>query len=149
MAPRRLGCRCDLAACGRWESPSRAPSTATCRGILCPIPTLPIRSTGFFDGLQAVGALFLAVLVCSVDIVGLAVSPQWSSVRAQIKWLILAGVASAAFWIQALTTTWTTSDSFFLSLVLALMPLAVGVAILRYRLYDIDRIISRTTSYAW
>jgi hypothetical protein len=37
--------------------------------------------------------------------------------------------------------TWAISISF------AVLPLAIGAAVLRYRLYDLDRIISRTLAW--
>jgi hypothetical protein len=40
------------------------------------------------------------------------------------------------------------TENFVIALALTAVPISIGIAILRYRLYDIDRIISRTVSYA-
>ncbi len=78
-------------------------------------------------------------------------------VREQLKWLIaVAAVATVAFPTAFLlqpsdpSQPSAAADGMFLLGFAALLalPAAIGVAILRYRLYDIDRIISRTISYA-
>jgi len=72
--------------------------------------------------------------------------------RTQIKWVVAAAVVTLVTELvnvatfnpeapDALTTT-------LASVGIALIPIAMGFAILRYRLYEIDRIISRTLAYA-
>ena len=67
--------------------------------------------------------------------------------RQQMKWFLatvallvtaslLAGVSDALLFV------------FTFLLALAFLPIAVGIAVLRYRLYDIDRLISRTIGWA-
>jgi hypothetical protein len=76
--------------------------------------------------------------------------------RAQLKWLVYAGALIvvalvAEVLLMRIMGTGTAANNLQNALstgVLALVPLAIGVAILRYRLYDIDRIISRTLAYA-
>ncbi len=67
--------------------------------------------------------------------------------RAQIKWVIYAGALTFGGFLVAFTTD--SAIGFFLGLVgLAAIPIAAGLAILRYRLYEIDRIVNRTVVYA-
>ena len=71
--------------------------------------------------------------------------------RHQLKWplgaVALFGVVYGATAIGSSFTTGGLADLVF-GLSLAGLPVAVAIAVLRYRLYEIDRIISRTVSYA-
>jgi hypothetical protein len=70
--------------------------------------------------------------------------------RQQLRWLS-AGVAPVAVAVAALAVQALTGSHVNLNwlpgVCLAILPLAIGAAILRYRLYDLDRIISRTVTY--
>lgn len=70
-------------------------------------------------------------------------------VRAQIRWLaVVAVLAVVAFAISLLPLPGLDGLMFGLGLVLAAsMPVAIGIAITRYHLYDIDRLINRALVY--
>ena len=76
--------------------------------------------------------------------------------RAQLRWLVYAGaLIVVAFFAdtvaEQITGPGTTANNLQNAVSsggAALIPVAIGVAVLRYRLYDIDRIISRTLAYA-
>ncbi|HEY7968984.1 MAG TPA: hypothetical protein VID95_03250, partial [Candidatus Limnocylindrales bacterium] len=71
--------------------------------------------------------------------------------RQQLKWfLFVASISAACLAVSIVTVTGPISDSaWILGLVtMAFVPIAIGVAVLRYRLYEIDRIVSRAVGYA-
>ena len=67
--------------------------------------------------------------------------------RQQLRWFLL---ATATFLASLVATFATGLDGLFIVALLAAagIPIATGIAILRYRLYDIDRLISRTIGWA-
>jgi uncharacterized membrane protein YidH (DUF202 family) len=76
--------------------------------------------------------------------------------RAQLRWLVYAaGLIVTAFLAEILAAKVIGQGAAANNLqnavsggAAALIPVAIGIAVLRYRLYDIDRIISRTVAYA-
>jgi hypothetical protein len=124
-------------------------------------PNLPGLSNPF--GVAAAAVPFDAAVAGLAGLVGCVVLAVWSLVargrrgtaieRQQIKWLAWSGclvavalVPAVAFSLTPGTAARLASAAVFAA-VLA-MPPAIGFAVLRYRLYDIDRVISRTVAYA-
>jgi hypothetical protein len=71
--------------------------------------------------------------------------------RQQLKWFTFAAALTAVLpptlGVLAEQVDYPLVGAVFFSLVIVLLPTAIGVAILKYRLYDIDRVINRTLVY--
>jgi hypothetical protein len=73
--------------------------------------------------------------------------------RQQLKWLasgVLIGVAGLVFGLAAPgnVSAVVRAITSVISFGIVALPVSIGVAVLRYRLYEIDRIVSRTLAYA-
>jgi hypothetical protein len=70
--------------------------------------------------------------------------------RQQLKWL--GSAATICVVALVLTVVWSNAPAIVSDILfpvgLTALPLAMGVGILRYRLYEIDRLVSRTLAYA-
>jgi hypothetical protein len=107
-----------------------------------PIGRKPVQALIFTGGLVASGSLILRLRKGS-----------WVE-RQQIKWLAYAAAAATGGGILAYTlpeamgAPWVTSAGYVLSVLGVLgIPISIGIAILRYRLYEIDTLINRTLVY--
>jgi hypothetical protein len=68
--------------------------------------------------------------------------------RQQLKWLASGGAVTLIVLAVSFGISSTGAAGEVLGIGLAGLPVGIGVGILKYRLYDIDRIISRAVSYA-
>ena len=126
-----------------------------------PSPPNPVGVTGPAGDIFTIMAFGGVVLIAATGlaaIVSLAVRYRRARTaeRAQLKWLLYAGaLIVAALLAEALVeqiigpgAATGNLQNAVLSGAVALVPVAIGIAVLRYRLYDIDRVISRTLAYA-
>jgi hypothetical protein len=106
--------------------------------------------------------LFVACILASAVSLILRYRHSGGEVREQIKWIALAGsfvglllstvlgliiVAEVMRGSGGSTPLWLQGLLFVMLLSFAGVPVAIGFAVLRHRLYDIDRIINRTLVY--
>jgi hypothetical protein len=121
--------------------------------------TNPLALPGLGGPLLAVNTLAGAVILLTVPLAAVSLVVRFRHARGlerqQLRWLAFAaGLASAAavFVLAGMSLPMSAGLSRALitwggGVFLALLPLAIGAAVLRYRLYDLDRIISRTVAY--
>ncbi len=103
-----------------------------------------LSGNGSGGGFAVTIALLYALLILSWVVAKVLDYRRSTGIRRQqLKWLWAGGATS----IVALLITLSVNGS-FVFLGIAALPISIGVGILRYRLYEIDRLISRTLSYA-
>jgi hypothetical protein len=161
-----------------WAVSVALTATALVSHVLYPLPAKPASVTGggldgavgivFIGAFATVGALlawkrpgnpigwllsaialaFAATGAAAVASLAFRYRRARTAERAQLKWLVYAAAVIVVAELASALLASTNLQNAISSGTLALVPLAIGVAVLRYRLYDIDRIISRTLAYA-
>jgi hypothetical protein len=151
---------------GRLRSPRWRPAAIVAVGSMAVASLSLMLNPGSVDGfptlhhpgIQSLHPLLVgtviaaAVALFAVAVIGLAgLVREYRSAhgveRQQMRWLAAGGsgallaLATGAFTPQ---NGWGSAASSF---GLACIPMSIGVAVLRYRLYDLGRLVSRTVSY--
>jgi hypothetical protein len=113
----------------------------------------PVGLSGTPDPEEGVvGAVLLGLLLACVAAAATSVVLRFRRSqgveRQQLKWFTYAATLMALFMLLSdyLFPQSSVVDALY-GFVVALVPVAAGVAVLRYRLYDIDRLINRTLVY--
>jgi hypothetical protein len=121
-------------------------------GIVNPLGIEALRSLDRVPQIDIILPVLLIVLVlCSVASLVVRFRRSSGEERQQMKWLTYAAAAAFATLLLEMSlpadSAWNPAVDSLDNLVGVGLPVAVGIAILKYRLYDIDIIINRTLVY--
>lgn len=100
------------------------------------------------------GLMFLAAAVGAVGSLVVRFRRSRGVERQQLKWftyaaaILLAGAVVGELGSQLGLALPEVMEGLFFEVPLAFLPIAIGIAILRYRLFEIDRVINRTIVYS-
>ena len=120
-------------------------TTITVGGVNYPNPIHPARWASVGNGVWVAALATLSVCgVLALVSTILRFRRSTGVERVQMRWFAFAG----AVLVVTMSIPGLNSSDLAFGITFSLVPLSCGVAILRYHLYDIDQIISRTTSYA-
>jgi hypothetical protein len=99
--------------------------------------------------LAAAGSvLWAATMVASLACVVVRFRSSGGVERQQLRWVAAGAAAAVAGLLAGVAVPQRTVISSILYAMVLCIPLAVAVAVLRYRLWDLDRLVSRTVTYA-
>ena len=108
----------------------------------------PIEVEGpMVDAIGLLASAFVVGLLLAILAVIVRYRRSRGAERQQLKWF-LAAAGYLALALPFLGGTKLDVAWYLLEVGLIALPIAIGIAILRYRLYDIDRLISRTIGWA-
>jgi hypothetical protein len=112
-----------------------------------------IGTGGPHSGFLAAGAVLVPVVILVIWLSFVAHQVlSWRRAtgerRQQLKWLATGAAVTVVVIVVSIGFSSTSVAGEILGVGLAALPVGIGVGILKYRLYEIDRIISRTLAYA-
>lgn len=123
-----------------------------------PFPSLdnPLEVAAL-DGTEwAIAPIYFGCVIASITALLLRYRRATGTERLQVRWLVAAGAAAilglllinVLLAIEMIGAGPVSAWEFAIGVSFTSIPVAIGVAVLRYHLYEIDRLIRRTVSYA-
>jgi hypothetical protein len=119
------------------------------RGVDSPLDLRPFDGALLLANRAALAVSVLGVLVGAGSLV-VRFRRARGTERQQLRWVVLAAALTGVGMLASVVLVAAGNEvlvGWVGGVCLAFLPLATGAAILRYRLFDLDRIVSRTLSY--